>query len=77
MKFNVVGIVVEDEVGCGGVLRDDIGVACALFSRRIEARGTKIAEIMAIKTTMDMYIGSSQKAHVPLVIKICSCVASE
>ncbi|MBA0784876.1 hypothetical protein Gotri_025408 [Gossypium trilobum] len=41
MKFNMVGFVLEDEAGCGEVLRDDKGVACVFFSGRIEARGTK------------------------------------
>ncbi|MBA0563588.1 hypothetical protein Golob_008560, partial [Gossypium lobatum] len=31
----------EDEVGCGGVLRDNKGVACALFFGLIEALGSK------------------------------------
>ncbi|MBA0724647.1 hypothetical protein Golax_021322, partial [Gossypium laxum] len=59
MKFNVVGVALEDEVGCGGILRDDKGVACALFLGRIEAKRLEMAEIMAIKTTMHMYIGST------------------
>ncbi|MBA0871448.1 hypothetical protein Goshw_025761 [Gossypium schwendimanii] len=74
MKFNVASVVLDDETGCGGVLRDDKKVACVLFSRWIKARGLEMAEIMAIKTTLYMYIGSSRKAHVPLVIKFCSCV---
>ncbi|MBA0583822.1 hypothetical protein Gorai_014666 [Gossypium raimondii] len=55
-------------MGCGGILRDDKRVACALFSERIEARGTEMAKIIAIKKVMDMYIRSSRKAHVPLII---------
>ncbi|MBA0756249.1 hypothetical protein Gogos_021983 [Gossypium gossypioides] len=60
MKFNVVGVALEDEVGCGGILRDDKGVACALFLGWIEAKRLEMVEIMAIKTTMHMYIGSSR-----------------
>ncbi|KAK5793060.1 hypothetical protein PVK06_034196 [Gossypium arboreum] len=60
MKFNVAGVALEDEMGCGRVLRDDKGVACALFLGGIEAKRLEMAEIMAIKTTMHMYIGSSQ-----------------
>ncbi|MBA0846316.1 hypothetical protein Goshw_000309 [Gossypium schwendimanii] len=41
MKFNVVGVIMEDEAGCGGVLRDDIGVACALFFCVIDAKDWK------------------------------------
>ncbi|MBA0599621.1 hypothetical protein Gorai_005832, partial [Gossypium raimondii] len=77
MKFNVAGVVLEDETGCGGVLGDDKKVACALLSRWIEARGLEMAKIMAIKTNLYMYIGPSRKAHVPLVIEFCSCVPSE
>ncbi|MBA0749231.1 hypothetical protein Gogos_003180 [Gossypium gossypioides] len=77
MKFNVAGVVLKDETGCGRVLRDDKKMACALFSRWIEARESEMAEIMAIKTTLSMYIGSSRKAHVPLVIEFCPCVPSE
>ncbi|MBA0773144.1 hypothetical protein Gotri_008442, partial [Gossypium trilobum] len=32
----------EDEVGCGGVLRDNKGVAFALFSGLIEALGSEM-----------------------------------
>ncbi|MBA0656806.1 hypothetical protein Goklo_009136, partial [Gossypium klotzschianum] len=32
----------EDEVGCGGVLRDNKGVACALFAGLIEALGSEM-----------------------------------
>ncbi|MBA0765061.1 hypothetical protein Gotri_014322 [Gossypium trilobum] len=77
MKFNVASFVLEDEAGCGEVLRDDKGMACMFFSGRIKARVTKMAEIIAIKTTMEMDIGSSPKAHVPLIIELCSFVASE
>ncbi|MBA0867025.1 hypothetical protein Goshw_026562, partial [Gossypium schwendimanii] len=37
MNFYVAGVVMEDEVGCGGVLSDEKGVACALFFGLIEA----------------------------------------
>ncbi|TYI69155.1 hypothetical protein E1A91_D08G134600v1 [Gossypium mustelinum] len=77
MKFNVAGVVLEDKMGCRGILRDDKRVACALFSEWIEARGTEMAEIMAIKKVMDLYIRSSRKVHVPLIIELCSFVASE
>ncbi|MBA0665345.1 hypothetical protein Goklo_005206 [Gossypium klotzschianum] len=38
------GIVIEDEAGCGGVLRDDKGVPYAMFSGLIEATGSGMAE---------------------------------
>ncbi|MBA0860643.1 hypothetical protein Goshw_019660 [Gossypium schwendimanii] len=31
MKFNVVGVAVEEVAGCGGVLRDEKGAVKALF----------------------------------------------
>ncbi|MBA0813841.1 hypothetical protein Gohar_027663, partial [Gossypium harknessii] len=31
MKFNVAGVVLEEVAGCAGVLREEKGVACALF----------------------------------------------
>ncbi|MBA0681761.1 hypothetical protein Goari_023540 [Gossypium aridum] len=77
MRFNVAGFVLEDEAGYGKVLRDDKGVACTFFLWWIKARVTKMAEIIAIKTTMDMDIGSSLKAHVLLIIELCSFVALE
>ncbi|PPD91431.1 hypothetical protein GOBAR_DD11616 [Gossypium barbadense] len=70
MKFNVVGFVLKDEAGCGEFLRDDKGVTCMVFSRRIKARGAKMAEVIAIKTIMDMDIRSSPKADVPLIIEL-------
>ncbi|KAK5777840.1 hypothetical protein PVK06_045807 [Gossypium arboreum] len=36
-----------------------------------------MAEIMASKIVVDIYIGSSRKVHVPFVVESCSCVASE
>ncbi|MBA0864068.1 hypothetical protein Goshw_029507 [Gossypium schwendimanii] len=43
----------EDEVGCGGVLRDNKGVACALFFGLIEALGSEMVEIVAIKIALN------------------------
>ncbi|MBA0703212.1 hypothetical protein Goari_000088 [Gossypium aridum] len=39
IKFNVAGVALEDESGYGGVLSDDKGVACALFSGLICGQG--------------------------------------
>nr|KJB12850.1 hypothetical protein B456_002G039400 [Gossypium raimondii] len=39
LKFNVCGVVFEDKAGGGGVLRDENGVARALFSSPSEAKG--------------------------------------
>ncbi|MBA0686493.1 hypothetical protein Goari_014093, partial [Gossypium aridum] len=63
LKFNVAGIVYEDVAACGGVLRDNKGVACALFSGWIEARGSEMTELIAFKAAVEMYIGLNRKAH--------------
>ncbi|MBA0871081.1 hypothetical protein Goshw_020992, partial [Gossypium schwendimanii] len=63
--------------GCAGVLREEKGVACALFLGRVEARGTDLSEIMVIKIAVDMYTEVSRKAHVPFIIKSCSTAASK
>ncbi|KAB2004100.1 hypothetical protein ES319_D11G175200v1 [Gossypium barbadense] len=53
----------EDVAGCGGVLRDNKGVACALFSGQILARGSGMTKLMAFKGVVEMYIGLNRKAH--------------
>ncbi|TYG51913.1 hypothetical protein ES288_D10G299200v1 [Gossypium darwinii] len=77
MKFNVAGVVLEEVAECAGVSKEEKGVACALFLGRVEARGTDLSEIMAIKIAVDMYTEVSRKAHVPLIIKSCSIAASK
>ncbi|MBA0600466.1 hypothetical protein Gorai_006653, partial [Gossypium raimondii] len=49
----------EDETGCGRVLRDEKGVGCALLSGLIVARGSEMAKIIAIKIVVELYIGLS------------------
>lgn len=58
-------------------MRDNKRVACVLFSGRIEARGLKMTELMAIKAAVEMYIGLNRKAHVPLIIELSSVVVAE
>ncbi|MBA0784223.1 hypothetical protein Gotri_001815 [Gossypium trilobum] len=67
----------ENEAGCGEVLRDEKGVTCSLFSGLIKAMGSKMAELMAIKTALEMYIGMEWHVKVPLTIEISSCVTME
>ncbi|MBA0871044.1 hypothetical protein Goshw_020555 [Gossypium schwendimanii] len=67
----------EDEAGCGVVLRDEKGVVCALFSGLIVARGSEMAKIISIKIVVELYIGLSWQVKVPLVIEPSSCVALE
>ncbi|KAK5840749.1 hypothetical protein PVK06_009652 [Gossypium arboreum] len=46
----------DDEVGCGGVLTDEKGVAHTLFSGLVKAMRSEMAKIMAINTALEMYI---------------------
>ncbi|MBA0611851.1 hypothetical protein Godav_012504 [Gossypium davidsonii] len=46
VKFNVSGLANEDEVGCGGVLRDSDGVARVLFSGPVAAKDSITAELV-------------------------------
>ncbi|MBA0760572.1 hypothetical protein Gotri_023306 [Gossypium trilobum] len=48
-KFNVTGVAKEDKAGCGGVLRDEEGVARSLFSGPID--------VVASETTENLLIG--------------------
>ncbi|KAH1096489.1 hypothetical protein J1N35_013410 [Gossypium stocksii] len=77
MKFNMVGVVIEDKAGCGGVFTDGKGMARSLFSRLVKAMGSEIAEVMAIKTALGMYIDIGWHVKLPLIIKSSSCDALE
>ncbi|TYG72628.1 hypothetical protein E1A91_D04G035000v1 [Gossypium mustelinum] len=65
MKFSVAGVIMEDEAGSGGVLRDNKGVAYAMFSRPIEATRLGKAELRAIKIVVEMFMsmGWHEKVH--------------
>ncbi|KAH1055290.1 hypothetical protein J1N35_033355 [Gossypium stocksii] len=69
IKFNVAGVVLNEIVACGGVLRDDKGVVFALFSSRCEAGGLEMAVLMAIKEAAEMVIELIWKEQVPLIIE--------
>ncbi|MBA0635728.1 hypothetical protein Godav_000113 [Gossypium davidsonii] len=77
MKFNVASVALEDKASCGGVLRDDKGVACVLFYGSIVTRGSKMVEIIAIKTALELFIGLGCHVEIPLVIEFNLCVALE
>ncbi|MFQ6651110.1 hypothetical protein Gotur_023087, partial [Gossypium turneri] len=67
----------EDEVGCGEVLKDKEDVARSLFSRPIIAGESEIAKVWAIKTVLEMHIGSGWNVKTPLVIEFSSGVVLE
>ncbi|KAH1063392.1 hypothetical protein J1N35_028379 [Gossypium stocksii] len=77
MKFSVAGVIMEDEAGSGGVLRDNKGVAYAMFSRLIEATGSGKAEVRAIKIVVEMFMSMGWHEKVPLVIESSSSVVLE
>lgn len=77
MKFSVAGVIMEDEAGSGGVLRDNEGVAYAMFSRPIEAMGSGKAELRAIKIVVEMFMSMGWHEKVHLVIESSSSVILE
>ncbi|MFQ6627476.1 hypothetical protein Gotur_005911 [Gossypium turneri] len=64
VKFNVSGVANEDEVRCGGVLRDSDGVARALFSSPVTAKDSIIAEVGAIIIALDVFLAMGWKGNV-------------
>ncbi|KAG8479345.1 hypothetical protein CXB51_029147 [Gossypium anomalum] len=53
LKFNVCGIAKEDRAVCGGVLRDNEGVARALFSGFAAANDADLAEIGTVNVALE------------------------
>ncbi|MBA0726834.1 hypothetical protein Golax_002632, partial [Gossypium laxum] len=76
-EFNVVGVAKKDEAGCGGMLRDGKRVVRSLFFGLINAVGLEMAEAMAIKTALEVFVGMGWHVKVPFIIKSGSCVALE
>ncbi|MBA0607998.1 hypothetical protein Godav_020250, partial [Gossypium davidsonii] len=74
LKFNVCGIANEDRAGCGGVLRDNEGVARALFSGSVTANDTNLAEIGAVMVALDVFLAMEWKLNDSLFIKLGSLV---
>ncbi|MBA0624330.1 hypothetical protein Godav_009708 [Gossypium davidsonii] len=55
LKFNVCGVVFEAKAGGEGVLRDEDGVARALFSGPSEAKDAKLAELNSTGVALELY----------------------
>ncbi|TYI88930.1 hypothetical protein E1A91_D03G017600v1 [Gossypium mustelinum] len=64
LKFNVCGVVFKDKAGGGGVLRDEDGVARALFSSPSESIGV----------ALELYEGMGWATCCPLFIEVGSNV---
>ncbi|MBA0574464.1 hypothetical protein Golob_001660, partial [Gossypium lobatum] len=71
VNFNVSGMANEDEVGCGGVLRD-LDRARALFSGPVAAKDSITAEVGAIIIALDVYLAMGWKGKGSLIIEIGS-----
>ncbi|KAB2088203.1 hypothetical protein ES319_A04G159100v1 [Gossypium barbadense] len=72
VKFNLCGIVYEDEAGCGGVLRDLDGVARAVFSGPVVAKDSIAAEVGAIIIALDMFLAMGWNGKSSLIIELGS-----
>ncbi|MBA0577053.1 hypothetical protein Golob_025362 [Gossypium lobatum] len=60
---------IEDEVGCGGVLRDSDGVARALFSGSFAANNSLTVEVGAISLALDVFLSTGWKGKFSLIIE--------
>ncbi|KAA3454316.1 putative purine permease 11 [Gossypium australe] len=72
LKFNVCGVVFENKAGGGGVLRDEDGVARALFSGPSEAKDSELAELKLIGVALELYEGMGWATCCPLLIEVGS-----
>ncbi|TYJ36095.1 hypothetical protein E1A91_A05G284600v1 [Gossypium mustelinum] len=64
----------EDRVGCGGVLRDNEGVARALFFGSIATYDAEVAEIGAVKVALEVFLAMKWKIDDSLFIELGSLV---
>ncbi|TYH33861.1 hypothetical protein ES332_D13G088400v1 [Gossypium tomentosum] len=69
LKFNMAGVVFEEVVGCGGVLRDEKGVVFALFCGKCGVCGVEQVVVMAIKVATEIFIVLMRKVNVPLIVE--------
>ncbi|KAB2015823.1 hypothetical protein ES319_D08G053300v1 [Gossypium barbadense] len=72
VKFNVCSVEIEDEVGCGGVLRDSDGMARALSSGLFAAKDSLTVEVGAISLALDVFLAMGWKGKCSLIIEVGS-----
>ncbi|KAG8484941.1 hypothetical protein CXB51_021822 [Gossypium anomalum] len=78
VKFNLYGVVNEDEAGCGGVLRDLNGVARAVFSGPIVAKDSLVAEVVAIIIALEMFLAMAEiDSKVASLGNVCFAIADK
>ena len=77
LKFNVDGSAYgkPGPAGCGGILRNERGRILALFSGPLGILESNIAEVMAIKVVLGMFVRSIWKGKFGLVIESDSMTA--
>ncbi|KAB2065218.1 hypothetical protein ERO13_A09G072500v2 [Gossypium hirsutum] len=72
VKFNLCGVVNEDEARCGGVLRYLNGVARAVFSGPIVAKDSLVSEVVAILIAFEMFSAIGWFGKSSLIIELGS-----
>ncbi|KAG8502298.1 hypothetical protein CXB51_002215 [Gossypium anomalum] len=72
VKFNLCGAVNEDEIGCGGVLRELDGVARAVFLGPMVAKDSLATEVGAIIIALDMFSALGWNSKCSLIIELGS-----
>ncbi|XWS63854.1 hypothetical protein CRYUN_Cryun06bG0137300 [Craigia yunnanensis] len=61
LKFNIDGSAIgkPGPIGCGGILQNERGTILALFFGPLGIMDSNVAEVMAIKETVEMFVRSS------------------
>ncbi|XP_038993247.1 uncharacterized protein LOC120116941 [Hibiscus syriacus] len=75
LKFNIDGAFRDSAVGCGGALRDNSGNIKAIFSGPREVVNSDFAEVVAIKTVLELFLEIGWHRQWELIIKSDSQVA--
>ncbi|KAL4303465.1 hypothetical protein GQ457_10G000770 [Hibiscus cannabinus] len=75
MKFSIVGLVLANRFGSGGVLASNFGVFRALFSGPAPVSGVVFAELLAVKLALKTFIEAGLFDLVELVVESRSKVA--
>ncbi|KAH1084276.1 hypothetical protein J1N35_024037 [Gossypium stocksii] len=69
VKFNICGVEIEDEVGCGGMLRDSDGMTRELFSIPFTTKDSLTVEVGVISMALDVYLAMEWKGKSSLIIE--------
>lgn len=72
LKFNVCGEKSEGITGLGGVLRDEEGLARALFSGPSDADNAEFVEAAAIIAALDVFDRMGWAASYPILVDVGS-----